>query len=819
MSRYLTQPGNEVDHFQINRISYEPEAHEVVINDSTEGRCGSVKLAWNNRRGTILIQNKQEFVKYPPASDIFLSRFVLAKLGLWRIGKAIKNVDVEANGVLYHMDFIPVDDSLPFIVLKGMPCVPQKDSTAYVTQSEMTWLERATTTPTPTTFRDWGNGSQAIDCQLLADAAYQPWVKARDELAENVRRKETGVPFVGVIEETLQVYLAERDQYGEAATQLLQEITRVQQDVLDELRKSGNLPKDEQRHLMKLAEEIYTIATWSTEEVEEQVLEKISELRSHRSYEDELISSIRSQLDAFQRQYKGYKDRCDARSLDTRASPHQRNSKMYVKDISDSESSNANQQLGQVIKIPGKRAYLNQGTPLCLNKSISNQHIPIQKEKSQKRLEASSIPKVSSQGTRNPVGRKHRLTLKGYQKFRQSRILQNRSRFQNRNSERREKEVCFVITASNAEPDTRTESSVTDPPAIGDNPSHQADSTLQNIEEMLTMTQQLTTQTQSLLNIMEYWVRNMRLNERRESQKFEKAVQTGNSSVEEDLPRSSENRKERVSTWLNDMRGSADADCGRSAADQGANPEAADPSAARALSPEETETHRKYDTGDPLSADEQHGSTMEGTKEVGIDYFREKRAEIVKKGKLKAEDLPEFSEESGMVKSGQNEPKCLICESLSMRGRFRMVGRPLSTFGDENVVHREKDEECSSMSFRTVPTDNITNECMEYTRSGPCEALEKFPDSLALSEPDFSSRSGRNTSGNTEINQADITVEDATERVQNAFLKKDSERECSKELEHRDSESCGRIENGVDRRPRNTTKVVQNHEPSGYKDS
>ncbi len=54
-----------------------------------------------------------------------------------------------ANGHSYLMDFIPIDESLPMIALKGMPSVPEQRQAQ---EAEIIWLETRTSTPTAAFF-------------------------------------------------------------------------------------------------------------------------------------------------------------------------------------------------------------------------------------------------------------------------------------------------------------------------------------------------------------------------------------------------------------------------------------------------------------------------------------------------------------------------------------------------------------------------------------------------------------------------------------------------------------------------------------------
>ena len=333
MLRYLTLSGSEVEHFRVERMTYLSQEHELVINEKGEGCCGSVKLTWDNRRGSILVQNKKEFVKYPPASDIFISRHGLAKLSLWRIGDVIREIEVEANGELYLMDFIPVDESLPFIVLKGLPSASNKVAVDYATTSVMAWVETQTCSPSLKAFTNWGTGSQSVDCQLLPPQKYSAWTQVGDKLEMDVseRKRELAedpspphtliaasdtAHNAFLIKDTMQAFReTQRDQelYGHTTTQLLEGMTRIEEDVVQELRRSERLTRDEQNRLLDLAEEIYVISSWAMEELEENLTGSISEMRSMGLAGRKLIGSIREQLLEFLKQYREFKAQLAAR--------------------------------------------------------------------------------------------------------------------------------------------------------------------------------------------------------------------------------------------------------------------------------------------------------------------------------------------------------------------------------------------------------------------------------------------------------------------------------------------------------------------------
>ena len=271
-------------HFGVHSLIYSEKDHELTVNAQGEGRCGSAKFIWDNRRGTLIYKHGNSYEKYPPISDIIISSPDLARMELWRKGEVVKNVEVIANGHSYSMDFIPIDESLPMIALKGMPSVPEQRQ---VQEAEIMWLETRTTTPTAAFFDEWkrqGPEEKQVDydeSEKGPDSRYLQWLEARDILDPP---DEWICPIQwNITEEENEVYILEEvaDDYHQIWNDhlrnsqdmdfLMSSLIHLQETMMDDLRNGNMITQEQEIKLIELSQDVQQISAWTMEEIEKLV--------------------------------------------------------------------------------------------------------------------------------------------------------------------------------------------------------------------------------------------------------------------------------------------------------------------------------------------------------------------------------------------------------------------------------------------------------------------------------------------------------------------------------------------------------------------
>ena len=166
-------------------ITYEEENHEVVINSRGEHGGASYGVAWNDNQATMIIDMEEAYNKYTPRADVHISSHEMARFYDWRRGEVVRKIHVLSNSKHYTLDFIPIDDNLPFMAFKSMPTLPMETVSRYMISNDVLWEDDRPQTPTREFWEEWTSRmtQRRSDPVLEPPTRYINWKEAEEEVA------------------------------------------------------------------------------------------------------------------------------------------------------------------------------------------------------------------------------------------------------------------------------------------------------------------------------------------------------------------------------------------------------------------------------------------------------------------------------------------------------------------------------------------------------------------------------------------------------------------------------------------------------------